>query len=443
MKMKCVFIMASTGVGALAACGEDDLLDSPQTPSGTVVDGGIVTVTDSGPDTPPILPIPDGGEAGTGEPPLYFFSTMVFTGANFFTYVSLADRFDSSLSSFDGTKDGLELPSYPNFALEFGAAFAAHPSRPEITRLDVGLDRKLFKGKTITFAGASASGIEAVLFVNPEKAYFFDVATAKAIVWNPTTMELTGKTIDISAFLKLDIGRAAVPNGKSLNVRKSGAEWTLPVYYVDTTTFKLVRAAGVAILNVETDTVVSVVHDDRCYDGVTAVASASGDYYYFPGWGSANDFYMKATAPKPHTCALRLPAGQNTFDATSVLDLTTLAGGDDTGNGGGQGAVSDGANGFYFTVADDTRYAANSGFPNKLWHYDFTTQTAKVVAGAAWWGQSTMDRRAYIDGVMYAATAGFSDADPGGFRTEIFRFSPDGVSSFQMKGWVDGFGRIR
>lgn len=299
------------------------------------------------------------------------------------------------------------------------------------------------KGNTVSFAGVGVTSIYTGRFpiISATKGYVIDPEGERAIAWNPQTMQLTGKQVSLTGAHRdgLILDSAAYPT----SVRIVGNEVFLPVLWGDAD-YVAQTISGVVVLDYTTDTVSTVLADTRCGDSGIAVDSPAGDTYYFPTWGTTRFTHLDAPPPRPTMCSLRVLKGQKTFDLTYVLDLTTLVGGTTTAGGAAQGAISDGKNGFYFGVTDEALYASKDTtgyFFNKLWHYDFVTNTAQAVANAPMWGASAMGRQVSFDGKVYAVTSAY-DANLV-YKTVVFQLEGTKVATFEMPGFVDFIGKLR
>jgi hypothetical protein len=326
----------------------------------------------------------EGSEPGSAEPgegaaePLYVIATSFSAGDETETYLVTTDSFDES-TQIDPT-DGPKLLGGIVPTVRNGAVFAPDSGSPVISRFAPGADGRLVKGDEVSFAGVGMTEVLSwhVHVVNDEKAYVFDPAGPRIIVWNPTTMTLTGAQIDLP-LLQRD---GWVPNlvFEHSGPHARGNELLIPLGWQDIDGNSLF-AAGLLVIDTNTDTVVDLDEDDRCGETYASVAAPNGDVYFFPPDWSAAPHYL-ADLHQP-TCVLRVPVGATRFDDGFSLDLTQLGSGS-----AASGAVPDGAGGFFFTGLDEALWDGGNNEGGAVWrtyHYDFASGAARPVESLPVW----------------------------------------------------------
>ena len=343
-------------LSALVACGGDD--------------ARVVETA-----TPASNPEP---EAPAASGPLYLVAPAFFNGDDVETYLITTRSFDTS-TTFDPTSGarvlGEVVPIVHN-----GAVFATDARAPVVGRYDVGADDQLTKTAELSFAGVGMTEIVSwfMYIVDDTKGYVFDPAGRRIVVFNPTSMTLTGTQIDLSV-----LDREGWTPRLALEIFspwRRGAELLIPTAWTGQDGERRF-GNGLLVLNVETDTVVSSAEDERCGEGYMTVESPEGDRYFFPSaFSSPQAFFADQRGP---TCVLRVRAGESVFDPDYQLDLSALGSGS-----AAVGGVPDGAGGFFFAAVDDALWNEpenNGGEFWRLWHYDFTTQESRQVESLPVW----------------------------------------------------------
>ncbi|ACY14572.1 hypothetical protein [Haliangium ochraceum] len=298
----------SLSLTVLVACGDDG------DDGGIDIDAG----EQPGPDSAP-TPV---------EGPLYAVTTQVFgaSPADTQSYVIVTDELEGNTElSLD---DAIEVPGR---ALGVGpedgdVVFVGGTAAPTVTRYDLSADGTLAEGETVSFQGKGLATIGEYggqfQFISDTKAYFFDGATAQAVIWNPQDMSITGdiqlgdlvladSTLTFTA-APLRIGDDIITFAswrKGLEVPSQTA-----VVVIDTTTDQ----ATVAI-----DTRCGYVRDGiEGDDGMIYLATEA--------FGSAVYRLNEANAPAP--CLLRFDPESGEFDAEFHVELGTLAEGATVGS---------------------------------------------------------------------------------------------------------------
>lgn len=376
---------------------------------------------------------PDDDPGPGGDGPLYLVATTFSAGDQDETYLVTTDRFDAqtALDPTSGPKLlGGVVPTVHN-----GAVFVPDSSAPVIVRFDVGANDRLTRGAEVSFAGVGMTKIVSwhVYIVSPTKGYVFDPAGNRIIVWNPETMALAGKQIDVSGIARPGMAPNLV--FEHSGPRRRGNQLIIPLGWTaqdGNSRF----ATGVVILDTEADSVISIDEDERCGESYTTIAAPNGDVYFFPPDWSATPHYF-ADLHKP-TCVIRVAAGATTLDDGPPLDLSALG----TGSAAA-GAVPDGDDGFFFTSVDEALWDNGNNRAGSYWrvyHYDFGTGMSRQVTSIpVWTGHLyyvNVDGKSYLPYLQDTAS---------GKQTTIYSMNgvgdPAPVFSFGAS-WY-GFARLR
>lgn len=191
---------------------------------------------------------------------------------------------------------------------------------PIITRYEVGDDGKLIEGDEVSLANAGvASAFKRpglVPFISETKAYWLDDVTLQGVIWNPKEMSYDG-TFSIAEVerdgLTFELGERAVVRDGLLYIGGRYRDGELD------------PGVGVAlIIDTTTDTLVEVLEDERCGDTTHIVEHASGDLYFGTGTLGAVQYALGRPADYPAPCLLRIPAGEQAFDADFHVALPDL-----------------------------------------------------------------------------------------------------------------------
>ena len=311
----------------LAACG-DDATSQP----------------DATPPTPPDAANPLDPDAAPPAP-LYAVTTQIIgaDSANNQSYVVITDKLDGAALSLDNAVEvaGRAIGAGPDGG---GAVFVAADGAPNVTRYDLQADGTLKKGATVSFQGKGVGGIGEYggqfQFVSETKAYFFDAATAQAVIWNPREMTVTGDIPLPGLVLPgaiLTFTAAPLRRGNDVITfagwRKGAAE--------------VPSQTAVVVIDSTTDQA-TVATDTRCgYVRDGAFGPDGKIYMATEAFGSAVHRVNPANAPAP--CLLRFDVAARQFDAGFHVALSTLVGGATAGM-----LVRGGGDSVYVRVLDET-----------------------------------------------------------------------------------------
>lgn len=401
-------IAAALGLIVLAGCGGDDS-------TGTSGPGS----TDD--------------KDGAGNGPLYLIAASFITGDQTETYLVTSPTFDET-TTIDPTRGPKLLGGIVPITRN-GSVFAPDSNGPVLVRYDVDANEQLVKSAELSFAGVGMTTLSGwhVYAVSDTKGYVYDPAGTRIIVWDPSTMTLTGEQIDLAAVSRE--GWVPSLNFEYMGPRQRGAQLIVPLSWQGQDGNSRF-ASGLVIIDTETDEVIAVDEDERCGEAHTSVEAPSGDIYFFPpAWSSMQHYFVEMQRP---TCALRLPAGETSFAADAPLDLSALG----TGSAASSG-IPDGAGGFFFTTVDEALWSgvASDVAPFwRMWHYEFESGVAREVSALPpWAGQAYY---ANMGGELFII---FWEETSTGNRTTLYRIDgaqdPTALFSFEAS-WY-GFAKIR
>lgn len=298
-------------------------------------------------------PTPNGG-------PMYLIQTRTFspegtTGALIPT-PSLDGPIDYSLA--------LEQPGGGVLYAERGVGMFLIGSgeEPVITRYELDAQDRLVRGQSLSFANEGVVYLYAgsVTFVNPNKAYYYDLDQLQAIAFDPTRMVITG-TVSLAGAERegyfTSFGDAVLrPDGIYFP-----AQW-----YTDPDWDRVPSGSMLVHLDPETDEV-TMTSDSRCTSMLFSMTTTGGDTYWFSEMFNA--FARTARGPENGfpDCALRLRAGESSFDPDWQLDT-----GSRTGGAPSVAVLPGGGTQMWFRVYD----AAAGNLPTSATYADFDTAQA-------------------------------------------------------------------
>ncbi|MGC4087942.1 MAG: DUF4374 domain-containing protein [Polyangiaceae bacterium] len=276
-------------------------------------------------------------QPSTSDEPKYLAAISTRTADAYVTYSAATPAIDGTIVQHF-LKRSVETAGHLYPSSFDGQVFVPQGKAASITKFSANADGTLAEGDTVSFAGAGVTDvlvgpIIGQTMIDAQKAYFFDNANYRALIWNPSSMELTGDAIDFAELLKEPVLDAP---GYSPQI------FTMPgfVKQVDNLMFVPVRwqnwsaetpdkilyhSAGLLIIDTEKDQVVRLLRDERLIDTIYTVVSDAGDLYLFTGaFGASFNLAFDLGTPSG---VLKIRRGQTSFDPDYFLDLEKLTGG--------------------------------------------------------------------------------------------------------------------
>lgn len=256
----------------------------------------------------------------SGTTPLYLAATRVWDDTSTTSYFHVLPSIDA-----DTVVDGSQ-------ALEVGGSaklFANGPNEwfaigsgesPTITRYTLNERGQLERGKAMSLQTYGVQDLwDTLYFASAEKAYYPDPSSGQLVVWNPSTMTITG-TVDLSETVREGYlshhGLRSIRRGTDILFTMSWFDWE--------TNDAVVGETALIALDTETDSIRKVDVDRRCGGITQVVEHPSGDAYFVSSAlaAAAHELGRLSTAP----CALRVRAGEDSFDADYQIRLSDVAG---------------------------------------------------------------------------------------------------------------------
>jgi hypothetical protein len=260
--------------------------------------------------------------------------------------------------------------------------FVASSSQPVVTRYTLSESGELTEAGKLNFSNYGVPeyfSLDAwgAVFVNAEKAYIFNGSDGSHVIWNPTTMEVTGEIPGP------DVTEEGY-NMESIAVVRGDRMYRLFTFLNYDSWEFLSEPQYLAVYDVETDELLDVVEESRCPQLYSRpFVDEQGDIY-FSGWVWTPGLTLTSDYPK--SCALRVKSGQDVFDPEWQLNFA-----DDVTDGREAGILRYLGNGkalldvFYDERADigeQTDPQELSNTPNwRLWMVDLADNSGGPVEG--------------------------------------------------------------
>ncbi len=268
------------------------------------------------------------GEPGASSEPLYAIASTSFGAEGETSYVALVP----SLSAGTAIDYGSVL-SIAGGASVFGQSGRhffglGKGEEPTITRFDIGADGVPVETGSLSLLAYGISNTwfdpGLVPILSETKAYVVDSSEMQVIVWDPSTMTVTGsfslEGVPLPGYEQtLFEPDPTLRDGQLLIAAlHNQGDATAPV-------------GTLVVLDVEADRLVQVARDERCGGLWDSVLDSRGDVYLATGvWDAAQHRTLGntiSTAP----CLLRVNAGETAFDPDYFVEMSTLVAGQTAG----------------------------------------------------------------------------------------------------------------
>ncbi|MCW5808219.1 MAG: hypothetical protein KIT31_38070 [Deltaproteobacteria bacterium] len=235
------------------------------------------------------------------------------------TYVQVVDGLDGP---FDNAR-AIELPGNGVVMAHGPHIFVGLAEEPTWVRYTVDATGKVAESGRLSLLNTGVTYIDygnAIVDDNTAVTVLSEVPSA--IIWNPSTMEITGE-IDLPHLVR---------EGFSVEVWTTVARDGLvyiPGRWADWEGGRIYPGVSTTIIDPVAKSIVAVAEDNRCASGGRAVFDEAGDLYVM-GDGRTYSIHMFANArgeTAPDNCLLRIKAGQTTYDPDYFYTIPSLTGG--------------------------------------------------------------------------------------------------------------------
>jgi len=238
------------------------------------------------------------------------------------TYVQTIDSLDGTFNN----DTALELPG--NGVLMAGGKnfFVGLAEEPTWVRYTVDDSGKIEETGRMSLASLGAPQIDyGNAYVDEQTAVSVFSSPAVAVIWNPTTMEVT-KEVSLSELERsdysLEVWTTIVHDGL-VYIPGRWANWDAGHIY---------PGVSLTVLDPKAKKVLWTATDDRCASGGQIIFDAAG-YGYVMGDGRNSSIQMFANANgenPPQNCLLRIAPGATNFDPDYYYAIPSLTGGVDS-----------------------------------------------------------------------------------------------------------------
>jgi len=376
------------------------------------------------------------GAVGAEGGPLYLIMARTFSSE--ITTGILTPT--SSLESELDYSRALELPSGGVLYSEpgIGTFMIGSAEEPTITRYRIDeSDRFIVDSEGLSFAsyGVQYLYVDSVLFVNPHKAYYIDLDQLQAIAFDPSEMQITGSISLAGA------AREGFFTSFGEAVRRDDAIYFPTQWYTEPDWDRVPKGSMLVRLDPNTDQV-TFTEDARCASMLLSMTTDSGDTYWFSD--GYNTLARRGYGPEHGApdCALRLRAGEKTFDPDWQLDV-----GSRTGGAPAIPVLKAGGSKIWLRVLDEskvdlpipTEYSALDTAPAWQWHLLDVESDAPAQRNDDQPPSSVGAFGIYVDGRAFT-TVENSDYS----ESTLIELTPDGfVKHSTVRGVVDSIARVR
>src|SRR5688572_28959560 len=177
--------------GIVVGCGDSS-------PTCLTAAGTVSCDEATAPSTPAPVPQPEATpEPTTPEPstpePAYLLGTRIFDDTTTMSYFHVVPGLDADVSV--DVQSGIEVSGSAKLfsAYDLGWFAIGSGESPTVTRYELGADGALVERESMSLLAQGVSDLwDTLYFVSPTKAYYPDRDGGQIIIWNPTTMQVTG-----------------------------------------------------------------------------------------------------------------------------------------------------------------------------------------------------------------------------------------------------------
>lgn len=323
----------------------------------------------------------------------------------------------------------VEVPGWGDLWVIGDMAFVSSGEAPTVTRYAIDDDGVLTEDGTLSFQayGFSRVGLTSQLLVSATKAYAINTVERQAVIWNPTTLAITG-TFALPALPNRDALRLVGPSADRASAVRDGYAF-LVLYWADYDEYAMANDSVILVLDTTTDAVVDAISVPCPELNFSTVDTDTGDVY-FSNWGfSIASTIVHGTAS---ACAVRILDGERTLDPSFSLTFTDVTDGREASSlryiGDGRALITVhhaerlGPEPDVATIADGADY--------KLWTLDLATRAAMPLETFGFHAFGTYGAR--IDGatLLFLPSADWTS-------TQTYRLESDGAAEllWTTNGW--------
>lgn len=364
-----------------------------------------------------------GGGGGGGR---YLVHNVVLGVDSETSYVNTLPSLEPQTVDF---ATALEVPGWGDLFLVGGMAFVSSGEAPTVTRFAISDTGVLTEDGTLSFQtyGFATVGLTRQVIVSATKAYAVNAGERKLVVWNPTTLEITG-TADLPALPNRGALKLVGPSADRASVVRDGYAYIV-LYWADYGEYEMANDSVVLVIDTATDVVANEI-SVPCPELNFATSDTETGDIYFSNWGfSIASTLVHDTA---RACAVRIADGETTLDPSFSLTFADVTDGREASSlryiGDGKALITVhhherlGADPDVSTIADAANY--------KLWTLDLETKVATPLETFGFHAFGTYGAR--VDGatLLFLPSADWTS-------TATYRLEPDGNAEllWTSAGW--------
>lgn len=373
--------------------------------------------------------------AGAADTPLYVLANEVYTDSGSTSYLHVLKTLD--VTQLDDSRAIEYAGGRALITTYAGWLFVVGPESPVISRFSAGDDGSLVldgEMSLLDYGFAPDVSEWGNSFIHAQKAYLYNAADGTSVIWNPSTMEITG-LVDQNGF---DLVRDGFTLDGSPGVVR-GDRLFRTMYWIDWDAYEWSEELYLAVYDTTSDRLLELVEDRRCPGLNNRPSRDEQGNLYFTNWIWNVGATLVSGAPA--SCALRVAPGEEQFDPDWTLPYRTLTEGREAamysylGDGRGLLSVFHDEN---MTIDETTAPAELVSTPNwRVWSMDFEAGTGAPLEGLGWMtGAATSVR---LDGRSFLMVPGENWAS-----TDIYEIeSGAAVHRFGVDGWSFQYHQLR
>ncbi len=305
--MKLEGIGLSVAAVALWACGDEATI-VPLAPAAT-----------SAPEVPEGAAPAAPGPASAGPARAYIVGSTLNGPEGWNAYVAVLSEMAEQEIDYDQV---LEVPGRADVWVWNGSVFIAQADAPVISRYRVTDDIRLVEedGARLSFAatGLASAQFWNAIWLTPEKAYMNNAAGLEYIVWNPRSMEITGRVPHPSLEQRPGLLVRNSSTNRGSVVRDGKAYHTY--YWTDESYESYAPDSRIAVYDIATDQLLDVIAAP-C-PGLDVATQDEAGNLYFSSWTGLPG--LSLVLGQPTSCAVKIPAGSEQIDPSWTIQWPTI-----------------------------------------------------------------------------------------------------------------------
>jgi hypothetical protein len=370
--------------------------------------------------------------AARSEDSAYVVATAVSSSESANTYVKVLPSIEHAQLELD---DAHEFAGWSDMAVLGRWVFVSSGEEPVITRFAVNDDGSLEEDGELSFSNfTDDANFYSQRVISAEKAYL--TGEDKYVVWNPTTLEITGE-IPLPVFEPVDAIMPSFAGDRGMVVR--GDRLFHAVNWLDTENYRMAPTSRIVVVDLERDEVIDTLEVD-CPDLDVGDLDEKGNIY-FTSWVYAPA--ATVLSGDSNACLVRIRAGSESIDPDWTISFQDITGGHEAATVAylGRGKLLTSV--FYednqeFDPNRDEMFDWIFGNNWKMHTIDIETKTLGDVDGIGWNGGGYYPTRfddltrVLVPSDSYTTTAMYAISDDGSVTPEL-----------EMSGWSTRLFKLR